>query len=767
VNPFPLNLIVLLSLCAASLLQAAKPDPVAAAREIDSLLASDWEAHKLKPNAPIADEVFVRRIYLDIAGRIPTVREVEEFLDAKAPDKRARLIDSLLAGDGYAHSMFNYWADVLRLQQHGAIGTTAGAAYILYLKDAMRTNKPYDVFVRELISSKGRPWENGAIGYYMRDNRMPLDNFANTARIFLGTRIECAQCHDHPFDTWKQKQFYEMTAFTYGNEVKAYQSPAWVGAMALVSPKLKELAEKHPETKGMKPAAMAKSSDPEVSRFGFISQSVNDVGYLAMGGVGVVHDKEHRLQLPHDYQYSDAKPLDVVEAKTMFGNAAECGPGETPPEAYARWMTSRENPRFTTVIANRLWKMAFGLALIEPLDEMLESTVPVNPKLLQRLEALVRDSDYDMKACLRVIFNTRAYQSASSKDEVQPGADYHFTGPVLRRMSAEQIWDSFITLTMFQPDLRHRTVDGNLKSRIVKSGKIIDALDTLTPEEVYNGAAAAAEGYRTTVETIERLGAEMAKARAANDHATAEVLARRIYLLGSGGRRVLGNSVYVPAVQRLAAKLDGQSPAPAPFPKDPPRIEADALIKLTAEGYPLIEATNLEVKGYDKSDRTPEQLQADIAEEDKAYVTDLNYYRVPESKQQAIIKGQRNARNTWMRADDHLQPAYRGSYLRIFGQSDRMLIENSSRDASIAQALTLMNSDLLGIVMNPTSQLMLAINRSTDPDSRLDTVYLALFARKPTERERAAWEKAQAGGLDSLEDLIYALLNTRRFIFNQ
>jgi len=503
-----------------------------------------------------------------------------------------------------------------------------------------------------------------------------------------------------------------------------------------------------------------------VSRFGFISQSVNDVGYLAMGGVGVVHDKDHRLQLPHDYQYSDAKPLDVVEAKTMFGKPAECKNGETNPEAYARWMTSRENPRFTTVIANRLWKMAFGLALIEPLDEMLESTVPVNPKLLQRLEALVRDSNYDMKACLRVIFNTRAYQGASSKEEVQPGTDYHFTGPVLRRMSAEQMWDSFITLIMFQPDLRHRIVDGNLKSKIVKSGKIIDALDTLTPEEVYRGAAAAAEGYRTTTETIERLGAEMAKARAANDHATAEALARQIYRLGSGGRRVLGNTVYVPAVQRLAAKLDGKSPAPGTFPETPPRIAGDELIQLTAKGNPLDEASSLEVKGYDKSDQTPGQLEAELAQEDKAYIEDLNYYRVPESKQQALIKAYRNARNTWMRADDHMSPAFRGHYLRIFGQSDRMLIENSSRDASIAQALTMMNSDLLGIVMNPTSQLMLAINRSTDPDSRLDTVYLALLACKPTERERAAWDKAQASGLDSMEDLIYALLNTRRFIFN-
>src|SRR6185436_10827573 len=120
-------------------------------------------------------------------------------------------------------------------QQFGGTGPTAGAAYVKWLKNSLSTNKPYDQMVRELVSAKGLPWDNGAIGYYMRDQRMPLDNFANTSRIFLGTRIECAQCHNHPFYKWKQKQFYEMTAFTYGNEVKGYQSPAWVGAMALVA----------------------------------------------------------------------------------------------------------------------------------------------------------------------------------------------------------------------------------------------------------------------------------------------------------------------------------------------------------------------------------------------------------------------------------------------------------------------------------------------------------------------------------------------------
>jgi Protein of unknown function (DUF1549) len=225
-----------LTLLASSLLSLgvfageSKPDPLSASRQIDAILSADWQKNKLKPNEPAPDEVFVRRIYLDIAGRIPTLREAETFLADKGTDKRAKLIDQLLAGEGYVQHMYNYWADILRLQTNGNAGAITGTAYAKFVKESLRANKPYDQFVRELVGSQGEAWENGAIGYYMRDRGMPLDNMAATVRIFLGTRIECAQCHNHPFDKWSQKQFYEMAAFTYGIETNDYYGATQLGS---------------------------------------------------------------------------------------------------------------------------------------------------------------------------------------------------------------------------------------------------------------------------------------------------------------------------------------------------------------------------------------------------------------------------------------------------------------------------------------------------------------------------------------------------------
>ena len=188
------------------------------ANKIDSIIVEKLRSYNQRTTRPVSDETFVRRAYLKIIGRIPTYGETKSFLtDRDRSTKRTRLIDSLLLTEGYVSHWFHFWADILRAKDNFG-NRMSGVPYIDYIREFIAMNRPYDVWVKEMLSSSGPYWEkgNGGVGYFARDQGMQLDNMSNTVRIFLGTSLECAQCHDHPFDRWTQKQFYEMAAYTEG-----------------------------------------------------------------------------------------------------------------------------------------------------------------------------------------------------------------------------------------------------------------------------------------------------------------------------------------------------------------------------------------------------------------------------------------------------------------------------------------------------------------------------------------------------------------------
>jgi hypothetical protein len=184
--------------------------------QIDRLVMTKLEEEGIKRNPLAQDEVFLRRIYLDVVGRIPTLPETQSFLNSKSKNKRQELIDDLLDSYGFVSHQFNFLADILRVRTR--INKVVGQPYIDFIKDSLEENMPYDQFVVELLTAEGKMLskESSAVGYYLRDLNMPEDNMSNTVRVFLGTRLECAQCHDHPFDKWTQRDYFEMVAFTGG-----------------------------------------------------------------------------------------------------------------------------------------------------------------------------------------------------------------------------------------------------------------------------------------------------------------------------------------------------------------------------------------------------------------------------------------------------------------------------------------------------------------------------------------------------------------------
>ena len=437
---------------------------VAAAREVDKLVDKQLAAKQIRPNKRTNDATFVRRAYLEIIGRIPTAAETRSFLKKRDTTKRRELIDQLLDSPGFDSHMTNYWTDLLRAKSR-LTGGVSGEPYLHFIKESIAKNIPFDRFVHEMMSANGAAHErgNGATGYFLRDRGMPQDNMSNTIRIFLGTRLECAQCHDHPFDRWTQREFFEMAAFTGGLEYRTNLLKTERG-------------------REMQQAVRNSRSDysSEVQR-NFRRQVLRPLlAGIAGTGTGLI-------RLPNDYKYDNAEPRQILTADTMFGPKAELEvrvpdqrrqrrprrrakqgrnrgnrlrvPHVGSRAAFADWLTSPSNPRFTTVIANRMWKRAMGLALIEPVDNMKDDSIASNPELMEYLGELMVELRFDLKQFLRVLYNSNAWQRDVFTGEVMAGDPFAFPGPLMRRMSGEQMWDSLLTLVI--PD-----IDSTLKGPV-------------------------------------------------------------------------------------------------------------------------------------------------------------------------------------------------------------------------------------------------------------------------------------------------------------
>ena len=818
-SKFPTLVLIGALLVIAVDIRAASDSP---SDKIDKLIEAKLKENELSPNEEIAEGVFLRRVYLDIVGRVPTIEEAEAFRSESYENKRERLIEKLLSSEGYVSDSYHLWADILRI--NGEPGGTVSSAYELWVKDALRKNMPYDEFVHSLITAEGKFWENGAVGYYFRDRGMPLDNMSNTVRVFLGTRLECAQCHDHPFDKWTQMDYFKMASFSYGMNTRAYDSmnrnfanrEIKQGGAEAYREKAIELTgsrkfpvfaresqlEKYLETvpenpertkvgskedrkkerkRNMKKARQSDRLQDGVAyhaRFDMTKEEFADVVKQCLTAAEEVSGRrstmrevlselydplqytavtsgEKNAELPHDYAYDDAKPHDKIMPATMFGYDVEVADGEKRIEAYGRWMTSPENPTFTRVIANRLWKEVFGHGVFEPVDELTDHTVITNPELLSYLEELMVELDYDMRAFQSILYNTKAYQRGAYAGEVELGAPYYFPGPKLRRMSAEQIWDSLVALALPEADRYQPNLEKKLTA-IQRIEKIYQSLEERPFDEfmkmvrevepIVASLDADAEAYREAA----------AEARLSGDATGIRKIRAEYQAKKKQMTREIGRIAY----SNLQEEIDGG--------------ELLLAMGFLDAGGELTSEMEAEEEGSDVRYITTSLPKAPEARRGKAHEKEARKRMVENGKlDRSDIEGMREDIKSYQkmvagmaRASELPSPAKRGHFLRDFGQSDREVIENAAEGASVPQALNLLNGPIVDSLTNRFSTFGRRIHAAGDVDEKAHMIFQAMLTRKPTDEElNLVRAEVEANGEEAYEGIVWALLNTQQFLF--
>ena len=352
---------------------------------IDELIDEKLRRIEVLPSPPTDDAAFLRRVSLDLTGRIPGPEAVRAFLDDDTPtqEKRHRLVDELIASEAYVDHWTLKWGDLLRsnrkFMSYKGMLTFRG-----WLHEAIEENRPYDRLVRELVTASGSTLDRPAASYF-RAAREPREAMETTTQLFMGVRMVCAQCHDHPFERWTQNQYYEMTAFFAGLGVR----PGFRTGEEIVFDKRRDAEQLHPKTNAVVPP----------------------------------------------------KYLVPVEG------APDLGEGLGRRAALADWLTSPNNPYFAPAIANRVWSYFMGRGIIDPVDDIRASNQPVNAELLNALTADLIENDFDLRHLMRTIATSRAYQSSFQTNEWNQDDRINFSRHEPRRLTAEQLADAVARAT--------------------------------------------------------------------------------------------------------------------------------------------------------------------------------------------------------------------------------------------------------------------------------------------------------------------------------
>ena len=354
---------------------------------IDELVFENLKQLGIPPSPICDDSTFLRRVTLDICGRLPTEEEATAFLANPASDKRDQVIDELLRTPDYADFFANKWTALLKNRRDDASDIASNFAFHAWVRDSLLTNKHYDQFVRELLAATGTVMGNPPVAWYKRVKE-PKQQIEDVAQLFLGVRMQCAQCHHHPFERWSQDDYYSLAAFftQVGRKPSATRGEDLIFHKRGVA-----VATNIKSGASLRPAALG-DSIPAISA-----------------------DEDPRLRL-------------------------------------AAWMSNPDNPFFARALVNRYWKHFFQRGLIEPEDDIRDSNPPTNPELLAALEKHFVASQYDLKELVRTITRSSAYQLSATPNEHNVNDRQNYSRYYPRRLQAEVMLDAIDRFAGTQTD---------------------------------------------------------------------------------------------------------------------------------------------------------------------------------------------------------------------------------------------------------------------------------------------------------------------------
>jgi len=367
-----------------------KLDAAALAKVIDGEVQRRLDAEKIKPSAKADDAEFLRRVYLDLIGVIPPRDKAAAFLDSKDPNKRAKLVDELLANPRFGTSLAEMWTELM-LPRDSNNRRTSPVGLQEWLTKRFNENQPWDKIVYDLVTSSGDMAENGAVTYFVANNTMEKMT-GSVTKLFMGVQLQCAQCHNHPFTNYKQDDFWSTAAFF--SRVKA--------------------ADQKKAAKAGTPVTVTEN---------------------AGGGGGKGFGKKKAVD-----GYRNLPP------KYLQGTTAKVTQGEPFRPVFAKWLTATDNPFFARAFANRMWHHFVGRGFVNPVDDMHGDNPATHPELVTALAEQFRANGFDVKYLMRAIVLSDTYQRSSRPAHGNEADTELYSHMPTRVMTPFQLYDSLTSI---------------------------------------------------------------------------------------------------------------------------------------------------------------------------------------------------------------------------------------------------------------------------------------------------------------------------------